>query len=38
MCEIFITDRILRQRLIIEEYGTDLEYIQGNKKRIAYAL
>ena len=25
-------------RLILEEYGPDIEYIEGDKNRVAYAL
>ena len=32
------TDRILRSRLILEENGLDIEYIQGKKNIVAYAL
>ena len=32
------TDRVLRWRLILEEYGTDIEYIQGSKNIVANVL
>ena len=35
---MFNTDRVLRQRLIIEKYGTDIDYFQGSKKIVADAL
>ena len=28
-CNIFNTDRVLNWRIIVEEYGTDIEYIKG---------
>jgi hypothetical protein len=31
-------DRVLRQRLLLEDYGVDIEYIQGVKKVVADAL
>ena len=34
----FNTDRVLIWRLILEEYGLDIEYILGNKNVVAYAL
>ena len=34
----FNTDRVIRWRLIIEEYGPDLRYIQGPKNIVADAL
>ena len=34
----FNTDRVLRWRLILEEYGQDIEYIQGAKNIAADAL
>ena len=33
-----ITDRLLIWRLILEEYGPKIEYIQGNKNIVADAL
>ena len=38
MCNEFNTDILLRQRLILEEYGSDIEYIKGDKDIVAYAL
>jgi len=32
------SDRVLRQRLLLEEYGADIEYIQGEKNVVADAL
>jgi len=32
------SDRVLRQRLLLEEYGVDIEYIQGAKNVVADAL
>jgi len=32
------SDRVLRQRLLLEEYGVELEYIKGEKNVIADAL
>ena len=34
----FNTDRVIRWRLIIEEYGPDLKYIEGPKNIVADAL
>ena len=34
----FNTDRVIRWRLIIEEYGPDLRYIEGPKNVVADAL
>ena len=34
----FNTDRVLRWRLILEEYGPDIEYIPGEKKIVADVL
>ena len=34
----FNTDRVMRWRLILEEYGPDLQYIQGKKNVVADAL
>ena len=36
--ENFNTDRVIRWRLIIEEYGPDLRYIEGPKNVVADAL
>ena len=30
-CKMFNNDRVLRRRLILEEYGQYIEYIQGDK-------
>ena len=35
---MFNTDRVLRWRLILEEYGTDIEYIKGENNMVAYGL
>ena len=37
-CANFNTDRVIRWRLIIEEYGPDLRYIEGPKNIVADAL
>ena len=34
----FNTDRVMRWRLILEEYGPNLKYIQGEKNVVADAL
>ena len=34
----FNTDRVLICRLILEEYGPDIEYIQGNTNIVADAI
>ena len=34
----FNTDRVIRWRLIIEEYGPDLRYVEGPKNVVADAL
>ena len=34
----FNTDRVIRWRLIIEEYGPNLKYIEGPKNIVADAL
>ena len=34
-CNNFNTDRLLRWRLILEEYGPDMEYIKSDKKIVA---
>ena len=31
ICKDINTDRVLRWRLILEEYGPDIEYIKGEK-------
>ena len=38
MCNNFNTDRVLWWRIILEEYGPDIEYIQGANNIAAYAL
>ena len=38
MCRIFNTNIVLIWRLILEEYGLDIEYIKGDKKIVADAL
>ena len=35
---IFNTNRVLRRRLIIEECGTDIEYIKGERKIVSDTL
>ena len=37
-CKNFNTDRVLRWRLILEEYGPDIKYIQGKENIAADAL
>ena len=37
-CKHFNTDRVLRWRLIIEDYVPDIEYIKGEKNIVADAL
>ena len=37
-CNLFNTDRVLRWRIIPEEFGTNIEYIQVNKNIMAYVL
>ena len=37
-CKISNTNRVLRWRLIIEEYGPDIQYIKGEKNIFAYVL
>ena len=37
-CKNFNTDKILIQRLILREYGPDIEYIKGEKNIVADAL
>jgi hypothetical protein len=32
------SDRVLRQRLVLEKYGAELQYIQGEKNIVADAL
>ena len=34
----FNTERVMRWRLIIEEYGADLQYVPGKKNIVADAL
>ena len=34
----YSSDRVLRQRLLIEEYGAELVYVQGHKNVVADAL
>ena len=38
MCRIFNTNIVLIWRLILEEYGLDIEYIKGEKNIVADAL
>ena len=38
MCEHINTDRVLRLRLIFEDYGPDIEYIKGEKNIRVYGL
>ena len=33
-----VSDRVLRQRLLLEEYGAEIEYIKGDKNVVADAL
>ena len=35
---MFDTDRALIWRLVLEQYGTDIEYIWGDKNIVTYAL
>ena len=37
-CKNFNTNRVLIWRLILEEYGPDIEYIKGEKNIVADAL
>ena len=37
-CTNIDTDRVLRWRFILEEYGTYIEYIQGDKNAVADAI
>ena len=37
-CNNFNYDRVLRWRLILEEYGPYIEYIKGKKNAVADAL
>ena len=37
-CQKLNTNRVLRWRLIIEEYGPDIEYIKGEKNIVADTL
>ena len=38
MCDFFNSDRVLRWRLILENYGPDIEYIKGEKNIVDNAL
>ena len=38
MCKYFNTDIVLILRLILEEYGPEIEYIQGNNNIVADKL
>ena len=38
ICKILNTDRVLIYRLILEEYGTYIEFTKGENKIVAYAL
>ena len=37
-CKTFNTDRLLRWRLVLEDYGPCIQYIQGNKNIVSYSL
>ena len=37
-CKKFNTNRVLRLRIILEEYGPDIEYIKGEKNLVEYAI
>ena len=37
-CKFFITDRVLRKRLILKEYGKDTEYTKNENNIVAYIL
>ena len=37
-CKMFNTNIVLRRRIILEEYDTDIEYIKGEKNIVADAL
>ena len=37
-CNFLNTDRVLIWRLILKEYGSNIEYIQGDKNIVAYKL
>ena len=37
-CKNFNTDRVMRWRLILEEYGPELRYIQGEQNIVADAI
>ena len=37
-CKNFNTNRVMRWRLIIEEYGPNIEYIEGPKNVVPNAL
>ena len=36
--KVFNTERVMRWRLIVEEYGPELRYLQGHKNIVADAL
>ena len=38
MCKFFNTDKVLIWRLILQEYGPDIEYIKGEKNIVAERL
>ena len=38
ICKYFNTGRVLRWRLILENYGPDIEYITDEKNMVADAL
>ena len=38
MCKNFNNDRVLIWRLMIKQYGPDIEYIKGEKNIVAYTL
>ena len=38
ICKFFNTGIVLRCRIILEDYGPDIEYIQGDKDKVADAL
>ena len=38
ICKTFNTNRLLRWIILLEYYGTDIEYIQGDKNIVADAL
>ena len=37
-CDFLNTDRVLRWRLILEEYAPEIEYIQCDKNKVADAI